>query len=69
LHAESHGNGHADLEKGLPALFNDARSHDLRRTFRSVAADEGSSDATIAELFGHAQWGMTARHYIRRSER
>ena len=33
------------------AGLRDARSHDLRRTFGSIAADEGYSDATIAELF------------------
>jgi hypothetical protein len=36
-----------------------------RRTFATIAADEGYSDATIAELLGHARRGVTARHYIR----
>jgi integrase len=60
----------ADLKKSVAALFDkaelhDARSQVLRRTFASVAADEGYSDATIAELIGHARQGVTARHYIR----
>jgi hypothetical protein len=45
-----------------------ARSHDLRRTFASLAADMGYSDATIAELLGHAHRGVTERHYGRRSD-
>jgi integrase len=64
------GSGSADLKKPIAALFNlaglpDARSHDLRRTFASLAAEEGYGDATIAELLGHARRGVTARHYIR----
>jgi integrase len=47
------------------AGLRDVRSHDLRRTFATIAADEGYSDATIAELLGHARRGVTARHYIR----
>ena len=67
------GSGRADLKKMIAALFDearltDARSHDLRRTFGSLAADEGYSDATIAELLGHARRGVTARHYIRRPD-
>lgn len=67
------GNGSADLKKRIAALFDeaaltDARSHDLRRTFGSLAADEGYGDATIAELLGHARRGVTARHYIRRPD-
>jgi hypothetical protein len=63
----------ADLKKAIAALFNasgltDARAHDLRRSFASVAADEGYSDATIAELLGHARRGVTARHCIRRPD-
>jgi integrase len=63
----------ADLKKSIAAIFDaggikDARSHDMRRTFGSVAADEGYSDATIAELLGHARRGVTARHYIRRPD-
>jgi integrase len=50
------------------AGLSDARSHDLRRTFGSIAADEGYSDATIAELLGHARRGVTHRHYIRRPD-
>jgi integrase len=67
------GSGSADLKKPIAALFNlaglpDARSHDLRRTFASLAAEEGYGDATIAELLGHARHGVTARHYIRRPD-
>lgn len=41
------GSGSADLKKSMADLFDaagmaDARSHDLRRTFGSLAADEGS---------------------------
>jgi len=65
--------GRADLKASVAALFDDAglkdaRSHDLRRTFGSVAADEGYSDATIAELLGHSRRGVTQRHYIRRPD-
>jgi len=67
------GTGGADMKKSLAALFDaagltDARSYDLRRTFASVAADEGYGDATIGELLGHARRGVTARHYIRRPD-
>jgi integrase len=69
----SDGTRSADLKKAIALIFNtaglkDARSHDLRRTFASVAADEGYSDATIGELLGHARRGVTARHYIRRPD-
>jgi site-specific recombinase XerD len=65
--------GRADLKKRIASLFDnaglaDARSHDLRRTFASTAADEGYGDATIAELLGHSRRGVTARHYIRRPD-
>ena len=65
--------GSADLKKPIAFLFNsaglkDARSHDLRRTFASIAADEGYGDSTIGELLGHARRGVTARHYIRRPD-
>jgi site-specific recombinase XerD len=67
------GAGPADLKKQISALFDaaglhDARGHDLRRTFASLAADEGYGDATIGELLGHAWRGVTARHYIRRPD-
>jgi integrase len=67
------GNGPANLQKLVAGLFEaagiaDARSHDLRRTFASVAADMGYGDATIAELLGHARRGVTERHYVRRSD-
>jgi integrase len=67
------GRGSADLKKAIAAIFDgagltDARSHDLRRTFASIAADEGYGDATIGELLGHARRGVTARHYIRRAD-
>jgi hypothetical protein len=42
--------------------------HDLRRTFGSIAADEGYGDSIIGELLGHARRGVTARHYIRRPD-
>jgi len=59
-----------DLLGGIYAWAEkpDARSHDLRRTFASVAADEGYGDATIGERLGHARRGVTARHYIRRPD-
>ena len=65
--------GSADFKKAIATLFNtaglnDARSHDLRRTFGSIAADEGYGDFTIGELLGHARRGVTARHYIRRPD-
>jgi integrase len=67
------GTGSADLSKTLAGLFeaaalSGARCHDLRRTFASMAADEGYGDATIGELLGHARRGVTARHYIRRPD-
>jgi integrase len=73
LFPRSDRNGSADMGKAFAALFDaagliDARSHDLRRTFASVAADQGFGDATIAELLGHARRGVTARHYIRRPD-
>lgn len=59
--------------KRIASLFNeaglhDARGHDLRRTFACFAADGGYSDATIAELLGHARQGVTSKHYIRRPD-
>jgi site-specific recombinase XerD len=65
--------GRADLKSSIADLFDaaeltDARSHDLRRTFGSIAADEGFGDATIAELLGHSRRGVTHRHYIRRAD-
>jgi len=67
------GTGRAELKSAIADLFDaaglpDARSHDLRRTFGSLAADEGYSDATIGELLGHARRGVTQRHYIRRPD-
>jgi integrase len=67
------GSGSADLKKSIASIFDaagltDARSHDLRRTFATFEAEEGYSDATIAELLGHARRGVTARHYIRRPD-
>jgi site-specific recombinase XerD len=67
------GSGSADLKKQIAGLFDaagltDARAHDLRRSFGSLAADEGYGDSTIAELLGHARRGVTARHYIRRPD-
>jgi integrase len=65
--------GRAELKACIAELFDaaglkDARSHDLRRTFGSVAADEGYGDATIGELLGHSRRGVTQRHYIRRPD-
>jgi integrase len=65
--------GRAELKASIAEFFDaaglkDARSHDLRRTFGSVAADEGYGDATIAELLGHSRRGVTQRHYIRRPD-
>jgi integrase len=67
------GTGSADLKKAIAALFDeadlmDARSHDLRRTFASAAAELGYGDAAIAELLGHARRGVTERHYVRRPD-
>lgn len=67
------GAGSADLTKAIADLFNaagltDARAHDLRRTFATMAAEEGYGDATIGELLGHARRGVTAKHYIRRPD-
>jgi integrase len=67
------GSGSADLKKQIANLFDaaglsDARSHDMRRTFASVAADEGYGNATIGELLGHKRRGVTARHYIGRPD-
>jgi integrase len=65
--------GSADFKRAISGLFNaaglsDARSHDLRRTFGTIAADEGYGVSTIAEMLGHARRGVTARHYIRRPD-
>ncbi len=78
LHAEwlfpnREGTASADLKKAIAAIFDaaglkDARSHDLRRTFASVAAELGYGDAAIAELLGHARRGVTERHYVRRPD-
>jgi site-specific recombinase XerD len=67
------GTGRAELKKSISDLFesaglSDARSHDLRRSFASAAADEGYSEATIGELLGHARRSVTSRHYIRRPD-
>lgn len=67
------GQSSADLKKSFAAIFDaaglkDARSHDLRRTFGSVAAEEGYGDASIGEMLGHAKRGVTERHYIRRAD-
>jgi site-specific recombinase XerD len=67
------GSGSAELKKSIADLFesaglSDARSHALRRTLASLAADDGYSDATIGELLGHARRGVTHRHYIRRPD-
>lgn len=63
----------ADLKKRIAYFFEeagipDARSHDGRRTFSSIADQLGYSDATIAELIGHMKRGVTQRHYVRRPD-
>jgi integrase len=73
LFPNSTGTGSADLKKAIARLFDQAgltgaRSHDLRRTFASIAAEEEYSDSTISELLGHARRGVTSRHYIRRPD-
>lgn len=65
--------GFSDLKKRIATLFDmaglgDSRCRELRRTFSTIASNEGYSDATIGELLGHAQSGVTARHYIRRPD-
>ncbi|MDX6807172.1 integrase family protein [Terrihabitans rhizophilus] len=65
--------GSAELKRKIAAIFDDAgladaRSHDLRRTFASFAAEEGYGDGTIGEMLGHARRGVTAKHYIRRPD-
>lgn len=67
------GDGSAALKDRIADLFDaaglaDVRSQVLRRTFASIAADEGYGDATIGELLGHSRRGITARHYIRRPD-
>jgi integrase len=67
------GTAIASLAKTIASLFKaaglkDASAQTLRRTFASIAADEGYGDATIAELLGHARRGVTQRHYIRRPD-
>jgi integrase len=67
------GSGSADMKKAIAALFekagiHDARSHDLRRTFGTTAANLGYSDATIGEILGHSRRGVTSVHYIRRPD-
>lgn len=65
--------GPADLKKRVASLFdaarlNDCRSQTLRRTFASIAADEGYGDSTVGDMIGHSRRGVTARHYIRRPD-
>jgi integrase len=69
----SRNDGPADLKKAIARIFNDAgltdaRSHDLRRTFATMADELGYSEATIGEILGHARRGVTGRHYIRRPD-
>ncbi len=63
----------APSKKQIAALFDqaglpDVRSHALRRTFATAAAELGYGDATVAELLGHARRGVTERHYVRRPD-
>jgi len=67
------GTGRAEMKTTIGKIFDAAglhaeRAQTLRRTFASVAADEGYSDATVGELLGHARRGVTSRHYIRRPD-
>lgn len=67
------GSAPVDLKRQIAGLFDaaglaDARSHDLRRTFATMAAELGWGDALIAELLGHAKRGVTERHYVRRPD-
>ncbi len=67
------GTEHARMSKTIASIFDaaglsDARGHDLRRTFASMAAGLEYSDATIGELLGHARQGVTSRNYIRRPD-
>jgi integrase len=73
LFPNRNGTGSADLKNPIAATFDaaglkDARSHDLRRTFASVAAELGYGDAAIAELLGHSRRGVTERYYVRRPD-
>lgn len=52
-------------QKGERADPDNVRAHDLRRTFTTIAAQLGYSDATIDELTAHARRGVVASHYIR----
>lgn len=67
------GTGSFEAKKVIAEIFDaaglaDARSHDLRRTFATNAAELGYGDGTIGELLGHAARGVTATHYIRRPD-
>lgn len=67
------GSASADMKKAIAALFDaaglpDARSHDLRRTYATKAAELGFGDGTIGEMIGHAARGVTGKHYIRRPD-
>jgi integrase len=67
--------GPADLKERMAEIFaraglpgRDKKSQALRRTFGSIAADEGYGDAAIKELLGHARRGVTEQYYVRRSD-
>lgn len=67
------GTSAAFLRTPVAMLFDaaglaDARSHDLRGSFASIAADMGFFDGMIGDLLGHARRGVTARHYIWRAD-
>lgn len=67
------GTGSRDLKRTISDLFDlaklpNARSHDLRRTFATIAAEDGCGDGTISDLLGHSRRGVTERHYIRRPD-
>jgi integrase len=42
--------------------------HGLRRTFAVLLQDVGAPDWVIAQAMGHAERGVTARHYLPRRE-
>jgi integrase len=67
------GTGGADVKKKIANLFDaagltDARSHDLRRTFSTIADDEDYSEATIGMLIGDAPRGIVRKHYIHKPD-
>jgi hypothetical protein len=67
------GAGGAGVKKKAANLFDaagltDARSRDLRRTFSTIADDEGYSEATIGMLIGDSPRGIVRKHYIQKPD-